>query len=176
MSVKFAVTVEELTVTFITWSVAHKIEWTVFFQFAFYTKWSTSCLQQVTIAFWEQVPKTLFISTYIFNGWVWPTHKMLRGIHMGHMIAELGSVPRGGYPCPCTQSSAWGHAASHAVGTRGYGIKWPGGDTDHYPPTSAEFYTSTSPYFFIWWYAELIKHREKFTFILPLPDYAIDRV
>ena len=26
-------------------SIAHKIEWTIFFQFAFYIKWSTNCLQ-----------------------------------------------------------------------------------------------------------------------------------
>jgi hypothetical protein len=41
-----------------------------------------------------------YLNHLVFNGWIWPTNKTLRGIHMGCMITELGSVPRGGIHAP----------------------------------------------------------------------------
>jgi len=54
------------------------------------------------------------------------------------------------------------------------GVKWPGCETDHSPPSGAEVknvwhYTSSPQYIFIVWC--LVKHRDNFTFNLYLYPY-----
>jgi hypothetical protein len=73
--------------------------------------------------------------------------------------------------CPSTGSGA--HPAPYLMGTEGTfpGVKWPGRESYHSPPSSAEVkewgsYTSTPPYAFMAWY--LVKHRDNFTFYLYL--------
>jgi hypothetical protein len=59
-------------------------------------------------------------------------------------------------------------------GALSMGVKWPGGEADHSPPSSAEVksawnYTSTPPYVFMSWCSVIEKHSNNFTF------YALDR-
>jgi hypothetical protein len=55
------------------------------------------------------------------------------------------------------------------AGALSLGVKWPGREADHSPPSSAEIknawsYTSTPQYVFMAWY--LVKHRDNFTFYI----------
>jgi hypothetical protein len=70
------------------------------------------------------------------------------------------------------QNGSGAHPASYPMGTRGSfpGVKLPGREADHSPPSSAEIknarsYASTPQYFFTAWC--LVKHRDNFT----LPFY-----
>jgi hypothetical protein len=70
------------------------------------------------------------------------------------------------------QTGSLVHSTSYTMGTAGSfpGVKRPGREADHSPPTSTEvktmwIYTSTSPYAFMT--QCLVKHRDNFT--LPLP-------
>jgi hypothetical protein len=54
-------------------------------------------------------------------------------------------------------------------GALSLGVKWPGPEADHSPPSSAEVknawsYTSTPQYVFMAWC--LVKHTDKFTFYI----------
>jgi hypothetical protein len=55
-------------------------------------------------------------------------------------------------------------------GALSFGVKWPGREADHSPPSSAEVknewsYASTPQYIFMEWC--LVKHRDNFTFVRP---------
>jgi len=63
------------------------------------------------------------------------------------------------------------------TGTLSLGVKRPGREGDHSPPSSAEIknawsYTSTPPYVFMVWY--LVKHRDNFTFTFSLLQSCIN--
>jgi hypothetical protein len=95
-----------------------------------------------------------------------------------------GSIPVGGWepfssPCP---EQFWSPPSLLSGGYRGalsLGIKWPGREADHSPPSSAEVknawsYTSTpSQYVFMAWC--LFKHRDNFIFYLPLQVETVHR-
>jgi hypothetical protein len=66
------------------------------------------------------------------------------------------------------QTSSCGHPASYPMGKIGSfpGVKWPGHETDHSPPSNAEVkycsHASTSAYVFMAWC--VVKHTDNFTF------------
>jgi hypothetical protein len=74
------------------------------------------------------------------------------------------------------QTSRAAHLASYPIctGVVSPGVKRPGREADQSSPSNAEVknalsYTSTPPYIVIAWY--LVKHRDNFTFTLPLSAY-----
>jgi hypothetical protein len=109
------------------------------------------------------------------------------GIALGYGLDDQGSRVR--YPAGAgnfslhhrVQNGSGAHPASYTMGTRDSfpGVKRPGREADHSPPSSAEVknawsYISTPQYAFMAWC--LVKHMDNFTFYLyimveSIPEY-----
>jgi hypothetical protein len=113
--------------------------------------------------------------------------RWLSGIVLGYGLDNWGSRVR--FPAGAgnfslhhrVQNGSGAHPASYAMGSRGYfrGVKRPGREADHQPPSSTEVnktwsYTSTSQYVFMAWC--LIKHRDNFIFAAILRDFLVTQV
>jgi hypothetical protein len=104
------------------------------------------------------------------------------GIALGYGLDDRGSKVR--FPAGAgnfslhhhVQNGSGAHPDSYSMGTRGFslGVKRPGREADHSPPSSAEVkyawsYTSTPQYVFMAWC--LVKQRDNFTFYLLLDTF-----
>jgi hypothetical protein len=74
-------------------------------------------------------------------------------------------------PLHRVQNGSGAHAVSYPVGTRGSfrGVKWPGREADHSPPSSAEVKDCVEIYFHSpntpSWRGAQLKHMDNFTFL-----------